>query len=161
MTTPIDPTPFAPFDWQLALRPGDRVNVRDDVGGIAEWTVRAPVSKLGGHTWVVWLEGMAGCYALERVVGVVERVDETTDGKLADYARRVNLMDEDVVYIRGLIREAVAVERERAAKIAAHYTPTDDEFVRVGVGNDAVVAAGVNWELMRARIAAHIRGGAA
>jgi hypothetical protein len=31
--------------------------------------IRAPASILSGHTPVVWVEGITGCYLLDRVIG--------------------------------------------------------------------------------------------
>lgn len=48
---------------------GSPVTVRMDGGGILDTTVKAPAQVLGGHTPVVWLDGISGCYALSRVFG--------------------------------------------------------------------------------------------
>ena len=56
---------------RLALRRGDTVLVRDDHGDVAEWVVRHRPTQLYGGQWVIWLEGMAGCYDLGRVTAVV------------------------------------------------------------------------------------------
>lgn len=48
---------------------GSPVTVRMDGGGILDATVKAPAQVLGGHTPVVWLNGISGCYALSRVWG--------------------------------------------------------------------------------------------
>lgn len=48
---------------------GSPVTVRMDGGGFLDTTVKHPAQVLGGHTPVVWLEGVSGCYMLSRVVG--------------------------------------------------------------------------------------------
>lgn len=51
----------------LLLRSGEAVVVTRDDGSTWETRTRSEPWKLGGHTWVVQLKGLAGCYALERV----------------------------------------------------------------------------------------------
>lgn len=46
---------------------GALVEVLIDDGSIWRTRTTAPAQLLGGHTPVVWLEGMAGCYLLDRV----------------------------------------------------------------------------------------------
>lgn len=54
------------FNARCAL--GGRVAVKMDfTGNIKITTTRTPATVLGGHTAVVWLEGIDGCYDLERV----------------------------------------------------------------------------------------------
>ena len=48
---------------------GSPVTVRMDGGGILDTAVKHPAQVLGGHTPVVWLDGISGCYALSRVRG--------------------------------------------------------------------------------------------
>jgi hypothetical protein len=43
------------------------VRVHLDDGRTVDTKLRAPAQLLGGHTAVVWLEGISGCYALNRV----------------------------------------------------------------------------------------------
>lgn len=54
------------------LKAGERVVYRDDFGGEHEAAVRYAPVLLHGHTWVVWLTGMVGCYLLSRVVRRLE-----------------------------------------------------------------------------------------
>lgn len=49
---------------------GTKVKVRRDAGDFLETTVSAPADLLGGHTPVVWLLGLSGCYLLNRVMGI-------------------------------------------------------------------------------------------
>lgn len=48
---------------------GSPVTVLLDSGEFRDTTVRAPAQVLSGHTPVVWLDGITGCYALHRVTG--------------------------------------------------------------------------------------------
>jgi hypothetical protein len=45
-----------PTKSQLSLKPGDVVEVTLDDGTRAIDSVRTEPEKMGGHTWVVWLE---------------------------------------------------------------------------------------------------------
>jgi len=56
----------------LQLRSGEFVIVTKDDGSTFETKTRSEPWKLGGHTWVIQLEGIAGCYALDRI----ERKDD-------------------------------------------------------------------------------------
>lgn len=49
---------------------GEKVQVKQDDGSIAEWTVKHPASMLGGHTAVGWYNEHSSCYALDRVEGL-------------------------------------------------------------------------------------------
>jgi len=49
---------------------GQKVNVRKDDGShICTW-VRHPAEVLSGHTAVIWLFGIRGCYLLDRVTPI-------------------------------------------------------------------------------------------
>jgi len=48
---------------------GSSVTVIKDLGERFETTVRHPAQILSGHTAVVWLSGISGCYDLDRVIG--------------------------------------------------------------------------------------------
>lgn len=61
-------------DDRLGLEPGDRVLVRDDFGDHHEWEVKHRPLQLESGQWLIWLKGMSGYYALDRVVS---RVTET------------------------------------------------------------------------------------
>jgi hypothetical protein len=58
----------------LALKPGDRVIVTDDLGNDKEWTVKYAPWKLGHGDWVIGLKGKAGGYLLSRVQRKIEDV---------------------------------------------------------------------------------------
>lgn len=47
---------------------GSSVMVIKDLGEKVETKVKYPAQILSGHTAVVWLEGILGCYDLDRVV---------------------------------------------------------------------------------------------
>lgn len=47
---------------------GTSVTVVKDLGDQIETTVKYPAQILSGHTPVVWLEDISGCYLLDRVV---------------------------------------------------------------------------------------------
>jgi hypothetical protein len=46
---------------------GTPVTVRKDGGAEVETTTRSGAWMLGGHTAVIMLDGISGCYSLERV----------------------------------------------------------------------------------------------
>jgi len=47
---------------------GSKVTVIKDFGEKVETKVKYPAQILSGHTAVVWLEGISGCYDLSRVI---------------------------------------------------------------------------------------------
>ena len=48
---------------------GSPVTVIKDLGEKVETKVKYPAQILSGHTAVVWLHGISGCYLLDRVIG--------------------------------------------------------------------------------------------
>lgn len=46
---------------------GTPVRVRKDDGAVLETKTRSEAWMLGGHTAVIMVEGISGCYSLERV----------------------------------------------------------------------------------------------
>lgn len=46
---------------------GTEVILKRDFGGELRTRTESPPKMLGGHTAVIWLEGVGGCYSLERV----------------------------------------------------------------------------------------------
>ena len=46
---------------------GVKVSVRMDDGRSRITTTRAPAEVLSGHSAVIWLDGISGCYLLDRV----------------------------------------------------------------------------------------------
>lgn len=61
------PKDDVPEPWQLALVPGDRVEVLMDQGDVKEFAVKYEPWQLGHGVWVIGLEGRAGGYKLTRV----------------------------------------------------------------------------------------------
>lgn len=53
--------------WNAANPVGTPVKVEMDSGEIRETRTRAPAGILGGHTAVIWVDGIEGCYLLSRV----------------------------------------------------------------------------------------------
>jgi hypothetical protein len=53
--------------WNAKHPIGTQVDVRMDNGETTRTITRSPAEMLGGHTAVVWLEGIRGCYMLDRV----------------------------------------------------------------------------------------------
>jgi hypothetical protein len=53
--------------WNRIYPVGTHVTVRLDLGEVKKTRTRSMAELLGGHTPVVWLDGIAGCYLLERV----------------------------------------------------------------------------------------------
>lgn len=54
---------------RLGLAPGDTVAVRTDSGALLSFTVSDAPWLMAGGTWALGLDGIAGGYLLERVVG--------------------------------------------------------------------------------------------
>jgi hypothetical protein len=46
---------------------GTTVTLRRDDGSTFDTRTRSSADLLGGHSWVIWLEGVRGCVLLERV----------------------------------------------------------------------------------------------
>lgn len=56
--------------WNETHPVGCKVEVTRDRGETQQTTTRSEAQMLGGHTAVIWLDGIAGCYALERVKAI-------------------------------------------------------------------------------------------
>jgi hypothetical protein len=54
-------------NWNLKNKVGSFVRVRLDSGHEVETTTRSEAQMLSGHTPVVFLDGISGCYLLDRV----------------------------------------------------------------------------------------------
>lgn len=50
---------------------GQAVTVRKDDGTGMSTTTRSQAQVLSGHTAVIWLDGITGCYLLDRVTPIV------------------------------------------------------------------------------------------
>lgn len=53
--------------WNATHRIGTKVNVRKDGGEIVEGETRSEAWVLGGHSAVILITGISGCYLLDRV----------------------------------------------------------------------------------------------
>lgn len=51
---------------------GQTVTVRMDNGEGRSTTTRSKAQVLSGHSAVIWLEGISGCYLLDRVIPMTE-----------------------------------------------------------------------------------------
>lgn len=58
-------------DWNQKYRVGQKVTVKKDAGNTVETTTTSNAVLLGGHTPVIHVEGISGCYALDRVTPIV------------------------------------------------------------------------------------------
>ena len=78
--SPPPPTPQIARDSQEVMQSkvdvfnekhpvGSSVTVVKDLGEEVDTTVKYPAQILSGHTPVVWLKGISGCYRLDRVIG--------------------------------------------------------------------------------------------
>lgn len=54
-------------DWNDRYPVGQRVKVLKDSGELVETYTRSEAQVLSGHTAVIWLKGISGCYMLSRV----------------------------------------------------------------------------------------------
>jgi len=52
--------------WNRHVSVGQYVHVRRDSGEVEQRKTTSEAQLLGGHTAVVWLDGIAGAYALDR-----------------------------------------------------------------------------------------------
>lgn len=57
-------------DWNKKYIPGQKVKVLLDSGTEKVTTTRSNAELLSGHTPVIWLYGITGCYCLDRVTAV-------------------------------------------------------------------------------------------
>lgn len=53
--------------FNAAVPLGAAVYLRKDSGDIIETVTRSAAQVLSGHSAVIWLEGVSGCYHLDRV----------------------------------------------------------------------------------------------
>lgn len=57
-------------EWNSRHEVGTKVVVRKDDGSKVETATRSKAEVLSGHSAVIWLEGISGCYLLDRVKAV-------------------------------------------------------------------------------------------
>lgn len=65
-------------DWNARYTPGSQVQLTKDSGEVIMTLPRSEAQVLSGHSAVIWLEGVRGCYALDRVKIVPLGVEATT-----------------------------------------------------------------------------------
>lgn len=53
--------------WNSAHQVGVAVKLTKDNGDVIDTKTRSVAQVLSGHTAVIWLEGISGCYCLDRV----------------------------------------------------------------------------------------------
>ena len=56
--------------WNAKYQVGQAVDLQKDGGEIVRTKTRSAAEVLGGHTAVIWLEGVTGCYMLDRAKAV-------------------------------------------------------------------------------------------
>ncbi|EGJ49023.1 hypothetical protein [Desulfocurvibacter africanus] len=56
--------------WNASHPVGTAVSVLRDKGSTAQTRTVSEAQVLNGHTAVIWLEGISGCYELERVTAI-------------------------------------------------------------------------------------------
>ena len=61
-------------DWNERYQVGQAVNMRLDDGGTVQTKTSGPAEMLCGHSAVIWLEGVTGCFLLSRVTAVEKEV---------------------------------------------------------------------------------------
>jgi hypothetical protein len=57
-------------EWNNQYPVGMKVTVRLDDGSAKDTATTSTAQVLGGHSAVIWLEGISGCYAINRVTAV-------------------------------------------------------------------------------------------
>lgn len=65
-------------EWNANWNVGQRVRVTLDDGSVIETETRSEAELLGGHTAVIWVDGIAGAYRLDRCKSVAEKAAEKT-----------------------------------------------------------------------------------
>ena len=63
------------LQWNRRYTVGQSVTYCKDNGDLLHTRTRQPADVLGGHTAVIWVDGMAGCVLLDRVTAI--RPDKT------------------------------------------------------------------------------------
>lgn len=54
-------------DWNAVHGLGCKVQLTKDSGEVVVTNTRSQAQVLSGHSAVIWLDGVSGCYALDRV----------------------------------------------------------------------------------------------
>lgn len=63
-------------DWNAAHPVGTPVQVTLDSGDVRGTVTRSAAEVLSGHSSVIWLTGVRGCYLLDRVKALAHQVGE-------------------------------------------------------------------------------------
>lgn len=58
-------------EFNARFQIGQPVTVRKDRGESVDTVTRSAAEVLSGHSAVIWLEGISGCYLLDRVSPIV------------------------------------------------------------------------------------------
>jgi len=56
--------------WNMRFPVGTEVSLEKDSGEVVITKTRSNAELLSGHSAVIWLEGISGCYLLDRVKAV-------------------------------------------------------------------------------------------
>lgn len=56
--------------FNAAHQVGASVSVKLDSGEVRETVTNSEAQVMGGHTAVIWLDGISGCYDLDRVTSL-------------------------------------------------------------------------------------------
>lgn len=59
-------------DFNARFPIGQKVTVRKDDGTGMNTTTRSEAQVLSGHSAVIWVDGIPGCYLLDRITPLVE-----------------------------------------------------------------------------------------
>lgn len=65
--------------WNATFPVGAAIFYKEDDGKMTETRTTSEAQMLGGHTGVIWIEGRAGCVALDRVRLRTEPIAATAD----------------------------------------------------------------------------------
>lgn len=101
-------------EWNENNPIGTPVLVRRDNGDIERLFTRSSAWMLGGHTPVVQVQGIVGCYALERVSAVVDPVKAKAD-------LLQQRLDEFVAWLKEQLTKTCAAHRTRAFNEVLDY----------------------------------------
>lgn len=56
--------------WNAKYQIGQEVDLLKDSGEVVRTKTRSAAEVLSGHTAVIWLDGVTGCYILDRVTAI-------------------------------------------------------------------------------------------
>ena len=61
-------------DFNFFYPVGQKVTLLKDSGQLVDTVTRSEAQVLSDHSAVIWLEGVAGCYLLDRVTPITEAI---------------------------------------------------------------------------------------